>query len=312
MACAYFFRRLSVGLTIACALIYSVPAALALSTGCAAVNALSGSSTLAFSTNRYPASDFTAGDALTLSFTDSGGAYGGDGSTADSVSIARYNLSSFQTYNAASATSSSAHTVTITVPTGSLEANGVALRATTSNGQISNLVFTCTSVATTSSDATLSGLSLSSGTLSPSFSAATSSYSASVANSVSSVTVKVVDRVIHVFLPHQIIGILTVDDVQIDKSNAFVTACQHRLKLFLPLCICLLAGDIADLANLVVAFLKRFFRPRQIVQLRRPAFNVNAEQVVTHFNKAVKKLIYQRFKAFKHLLIGEWGNTITF
>ena len=35
-------------------------------------------------------------------------------------------------------------------------------------------------------------------------------------------------------------------------------------------------------------------------------------QVVPHFNKAVKKLIYQRFKAFKHLLVGEWGNAITF
>ena len=36
--------------------------------------------------------------------------------------------------------------------------------------------------------------------------------------------VKVVDRVIHVILPHQIIGVLAVGDVQIDKSNAFVTA----------------------------------------------------------------------------------------
>lgn len=189
MRCASFFRRTTVGLTTAFLIFCSVPAAFALSSGCAAVNALSGSSTLAFSTNRYPASDFATGDALTLSFTDSGGAYGGDATTADSVSIARYNLSSFQTYNAASATSSTSQTVTITVPSGSLEANGVALRATTSNGQISNLVFSCTSASTASADATLSGLTLSSGTLSPSFSAATSSYSASVASGVSSVTV---------------------------------------------------------------------------------------------------------------------------
>lgn len=189
MRCASFYRRISVGLTTAFVIFCSVPAAFALSGGCAAVNALSGSSTLSFSANRYPASDFAAGDALTLSFTDSGAAYGGDPTTSDSLSIARYNLSSFQTYNAASATSNTSHTVTITVPSGSLEANGVAIRATTSNGQISNLVFSCTSASVASGDATLSGLSLSSGTLSPSFSAATSSYSAAVASSVASVTV---------------------------------------------------------------------------------------------------------------------------
>ena len=189
MRCADFFGRICVGLTTTFAIFCSVPAAFALSSGCAAVNVLSGSSTLSFSSNRYPASDFAAGDALTLSFTDSGAAYGGDATTADSVSVARYNLSSFQTYNATSATSSTPQTVTITVPAGSLETNGVALRATTSHGQISNLVFSCTSTSAASGDATLSGLSLSTGTLSPSFSAVTSSYSASVASSISSVTV---------------------------------------------------------------------------------------------------------------------------
>ncbi|PJZ04257.1 autotransporter domain-containing protein [Pantoea rodasii] len=65
----------------------------------------------------------------------------------------------------------------------------MAVRATTSYGQISNLVFSCTSASTASGDATLSGLSLSSGTLSPSFSTSTSSYSASVDSSISSVTI---------------------------------------------------------------------------------------------------------------------------
>ncbi|MCX8956762.1 autotransporter domain-containing protein [Erwinia psidii] len=189
MGCTNFFGRITVGLTTVFAIFCCVPAAFALSSGCAAVNALSGSSTLSFSANRYPASDFATGDALTLSFTDSGAAYGGDVTSADSISIARYNLSSFQTYNAANATSNTSQTVTITVPAGSLEANGVALRASTSNGQISNLVFSCTSASSASADATLSALSLSSGTLSPSFTATTSSYSASVASSISSVTV---------------------------------------------------------------------------------------------------------------------------
>lgn len=171
-------------------LISAAPAAFALSNGCAAVNALSGSTSLSFSANRYPASDFLSGDALTLSFTDSGAASGGSPMNADSVSLAQYNLSNAQTYNAATnSTSSASHSVTITVPAGSLQTNGLAVRATTSHGQISDLVFNCTSASASSADATLASLTLSSGTLSPSFSASTSTYSASVSGSVSSVTV---------------------------------------------------------------------------------------------------------------------------
>ncbi|QZE31386.1 cadherin-like beta sandwich domain-containing protein [Pantoea ananatis] len=165
------------------------PEAFALSNGCAAVNSLSGSTSLSYSTNRYPNSDFAPGDALTLSFTDSGAGKGSPPMNTDSLSLARNDLSNAQTYNATNSTSTSPHTVSITVPAGSLEANGLAVRAITSHGQISNLVFNCTSATSFISDATLSGLSLSAGTLSPSFSSGTSSYSASVANSVTSVTV---------------------------------------------------------------------------------------------------------------------------
>lgn len=189
MGCSVSFWRLCTGLSSAVLLMCLAPSAFALSNGCSVVNALSGSSSLSFGANRYPASDFAAGDALTLSFTDSGSAAGGNVMTADSVSLARYSLSNAQTYNAANSSGSPSHTVTITVPAGSLEANGLAARATTSYGQISNLVFNCTSASTASSDATLSGLSLSSGTLSPSFSPAASSYSAPVDYSVSSLTV---------------------------------------------------------------------------------------------------------------------------
>lgn len=189
MGCVASFRRLYAGLSSAVLLTCCIPSAYALSNGCSAVNALSGSTSLSFPANKYPASDFAAGDALTLSFTDSGSASGGSVMNADSVSLARFNLSNAQTYNAANASSNTPHTVTLTVPAGSLEVNGLAVRANTSFGQIGNLVFNCTSVSSASGDATLSGLSLSEGTLSPSFSAATSSYSASVASSVSSVTV---------------------------------------------------------------------------------------------------------------------------
>ncbi|MDW8847253.1 autotransporter domain-containing protein [Erwinia sp. MMLR14_017] len=182
-------RQLLGGLVTTLLSVFFVPSALALSNGCAAVNALSGSASLSFSTNKYPGTDFAAGDTLSLSFTDSGAAAGGNVMTSDSVGISDYNQTSFQTYNAANSASSSPHTVTLSVASGSLETNGLRLRATTSNGQISNLVFSCTSLAVSSGDSTLSGLSLSSGTLSPSFSAGNSSYSASVANSTASVTV---------------------------------------------------------------------------------------------------------------------------
>jgi len=58
-------------------MISAAPTAFALSNGCAAINVLSGSMSLSFSFNKYPASDFMAGDVLTLSFTDSGSANGG-------------------------------------------------------------------------------------------------------------------------------------------------------------------------------------------------------------------------------------------
>ena len=183
-------RGICTGLMSAVLLLSAAPTAFALSNGCSLVNALTGSTSLSYSANRYQASEFAAGDALTLSFTDSGSAYGGTPMNADSLSLARANLSNALTYNAASnSTSNSPHTVTITVPAGSLEANGLAIRASSSRGQISDLVFNCTSASSSSSDATLAGLSLSAGTLSPAFSAGNGSYSASVANDVSSITV---------------------------------------------------------------------------------------------------------------------------
>lgn len=102
-------------------MISAASAAFAISNGCEVINALSGATSLAFSPNKYPASDFMAGDVLTLSFTDSGSANGGSPITADSVSLVQYNLSDAQTYNAATnSTSSSSYSVIITAPIGSL------------------------------------------------------------------------------------------------------------------------------------------------------------------------------------------------
>ena len=110
-----------------------------------AINALSGAVSLSFAAHRCPASDFSPADTLTLMFIDNGQAQGGNAVNADSVSVARYQLSNAQTYNAAQSTGNTPHQVTITVPAGSLEAHGVAVRAATSYGQISNLMFTCNS-----------------------------------------------------------------------------------------------------------------------------------------------------------------------
>jgi uncharacterized protein YhjY with autotransporter beta-barrel domain len=168
---------------------FPLSSAYALSNGCSAVNALSGLTSLSFTSNAYPASDFDVSDALTVSFTDSGSGYGGNVMSADSIGVAGYNYSNSQTYNAANATSSSPHTVTINLAAGTLASSGLRVRLTTSYGELSNVVFSCTGNIAVSSDAALSGLYLSAGTLSPSFSSGTTSYVASVANSVSSITV---------------------------------------------------------------------------------------------------------------------------
>ncbi|MGV2834738.1 hypothetical protein, partial [Pseudomonas shirazensis] len=81
--------------------VFNVAPVFALSNGCTAINNLSGSTALSFGANRYPASDFLPGDALTLTFSDSGTAFQGNPTAADSLSLASYSLAGFQTYNAA-------------------------------------------------------------------------------------------------------------------------------------------------------------------------------------------------------------------
>jgi len=83
------YRHLRAGVASAVVLMCITPAAFALSNGCTAVNNLSGSTSLSYSANRYPASDFAPGDALTLSFTDSGAGKGASPMNTDSVSLAR-------------------------------------------------------------------------------------------------------------------------------------------------------------------------------------------------------------------------------
>ncbi len=150
MGCVSLGRLFYGGLVSVVLMSFTVPSAFALSVGCSAVNDLSGSTSLSFSSHRYPASDFATGDSLTLSFTDSGAAAGGTPVDSDSISLAAYNLANTQSYSAADSTGHSSHTVSITVPAGSLESRGLGVRANTSHGQISNLVFHCVSASSES------------------------------------------------------------------------------------------------------------------------------------------------------------------
>ena len=145
--------RFRSGLISVVLMLFSVPSAFALSEGCSAVNALSGATSLSFGSHHYPASDFAAGDSLTLSFTDSGAAADGNPVDSDSISLAAYNLAQTQTYSAANSTNNSSHTVSVTVPAGSLEIRGLRVRANTSHGQISDLVFHCVSASSESDSA---------------------------------------------------------------------------------------------------------------------------------------------------------------
>ena len=187
------FSRLqkAVGFSFAVFVVSSttMSSAYALSNGCSSVNSLSGSTSLTFAANAFPASDFDAVDALSVSFTDSGAGSGQSVMNADSISVSTTSLAGSQTYNAAQSTSTTPHNVTIDVAAGSLAANGLRLRLSTTYGQISDVVFTCTGAAATpSSDATLSSLSVSSGSLTPSFAAGTTHYSVAVANNQSSIS----------------------------------------------------------------------------------------------------------------------------
>ncbi|KNC05647.1 autotransporter [Pantoea sp. RIT-PI-b] len=181
----------AVGFSFAVFVIFStsMSSAYALSNGCTSVNALSGSSSLSFTANAFPAADFEAVDALVVSFTDSGAGYGQISMDTDSIGLTTTSYAGFQTYYTSQSTSTSPHTETLSIAAGNLAASGLRLRLDTSHGQISNVVFTCTGAAATpSSDATLSNLSVSSGILTPSFVAGTTHYSVAVANSVSSIS----------------------------------------------------------------------------------------------------------------------------
>ncbi|WP_336296280.1 autotransporter domain-containing protein [Cronobacter dublinensis] len=161
----------------------TVSPARALSTACTALNA---ASPVSAGTSSYNASAFNADESVTVSFTDSGAGAGGTPMTADVVLLHSRDFS--QHYLVHYSSDGNAGSFTTSLTGAQLTASGLYMSVKTANGFISPVTVSCSAAVTRSSDATLSGLSFSGGALSPTFSAATTSYHATVDYAVSSVT----------------------------------------------------------------------------------------------------------------------------
>ncbi|MDK1252891.1 autotransporter domain-containing protein [Cronobacter dublinensis] len=161
----------------------TVSPARALSTACTALNA---ASPVSAGTSSYNASAFNADESVTVSFTDSGAGAGGTPMTADVVLLHSRDFS--QHYLVHYSSDGNAGSFSTSLTGAQLTASGLYMSVKTANGFISPVTVSCSAAVTRSSDATLSGLSFSGGALSPNFSAATTSYHATVDYAVSSVT----------------------------------------------------------------------------------------------------------------------------
>ncbi|ELQ6134898.1 autotransporter domain-containing protein [Cronobacter dublinensis] len=161
----------------------TVSPARALSTACTALNA---ASPVSAGTSSYNASAFNADESVTVSFTDSGAGAGGTPMTADVVLLHSRDFS--QHYLVHYSSDGNAGSFSTSLTGAQLTASGLYMSVKTANGFISPVTVSCSAAVTRSSDATLSVLSFSGGALSPTFSAATTSYHATVDYAVSSVT----------------------------------------------------------------------------------------------------------------------------
>jgi uncharacterized protein with beta-barrel porin domain/carbon monoxide dehydrogenase subunit G len=112
--------------------------AFALSTGCTQVNALSTTSTH----STFPAADFDAGDLLTVSFYNDGLDTSGFEPTSDHVLVETAAYSPYLVFYASDHTTAGSQSVT--VPAGDLSSSGLNLFVSTTNGNISNVVYSCT------------------------------------------------------------------------------------------------------------------------------------------------------------------------
>ncbi|WP_175459963.1 S-layer family protein [Ralstonia sp. 25mfcol4.1] len=150
-----------------------------MSAACSTLNGLGATTSY---TQRFQASAFQAGESVSVSFSDNGAGIGGSPVTADVVILGQYSTVSQYRYSSDTGTVGS-HVGS--VDSSFLTSNGLYLRINATS-YLSPVIVSCSGAAL-SSDATLSGLSLSAGTLAPGFAPGTTSYNVSVANSVSSI-----------------------------------------------------------------------------------------------------------------------------
>jgi len=113
-------------------------AAFALSTGCTLVNASSKTSTR----STFPATDFDAGDTLTVSFYNDGLDTSGFEPSSDHVLVETAGYSPYLVFYASDHTTAGSQSVT--VPAGDLSSSGLNLFVSTTNGNISNVAYSCT------------------------------------------------------------------------------------------------------------------------------------------------------------------------
>lgn len=152
----------------------------AMSAACSTINGL-GAQTVY--TNRFLPIEFQAGETVSVSFSDNGAGAGGSPAAADMVLLSQYNTTPQYRYTT---DVGAAGSYTGSVDSSFLTANGLYLRIKAGT-YLSPVTVTCSSGA--SNVATLSGLAVSAGTLTPAFAAGTQNYSVSVANGVAAIDV---------------------------------------------------------------------------------------------------------------------------
>ena len=154
----------------------------ALSTACSTLNANSGTT----SYNRtFTSSEFASGESINFSYSDNGLGVGGSAMASDLVNLRSSNLGTV--YSDYRSYTGNAGPYTANVSASQLAAGGLFVRITAGT-YISPVSISCTGAVT--ADASLSSLALSAGTLSPAFAAATTSYTATVGNGTTSLTVR--------------------------------------------------------------------------------------------------------------------------
>lgn len=156
--------------------------AYALSAACSALNMINPAT---FSRS-YAASAFEAGESVHITLTDNGLDPKTNQTNSDSVIM---RSSSFALYSEYRTFTGSAGTYTLDASASQITSTGLFLAVNNNNSYINDIIISCSAAATVSSDATLSNLSLSEGTLTPGFSSGITSYSTRVANGVTSITV---------------------------------------------------------------------------------------------------------------------------